>query len=117
MARILLVDDDGEMSKVLRGMLEVRAHTVEEGADGQAALAASLREPVDLVITDIRMPRRSGLSAIEDLKKHSPNVPAIALVEPGSGLLAEAPEAGAEHVFAKPFKVEELLEAVSEVSP
>ena len=79
MARILVVDDEDTVRHVLRQLLQTRGHSIEEAMDGQAALEFCLREAFDLVITDIRMPRRDGLSLIRGLKEYSQNIKVIAL--------------------------------------
>ena len=115
MARILVVDDEDTIRHVLRQLLQSRGHSIEEARDGQAALEFCLREAFDLVITDIRMPRRDGLSLIKGLREYSRNIKMIALTGHDSEALDQAKEAGASYCFHKPFKMDELLEAVEDL--
>ena len=115
MARILVVDDEDVVRYVLRGLLEPCGHTIEEARDGQDALEFCLREAFDLVITDIRMPRRDGLSLIRRLREYSQNIRMMAMSAHGPEALEEAQEAGASFGFTKPFKLEDILEAVEDL--
>ena len=58
MAQILIVDDDPNLRRVLRGVLETAGHEVTEESDGSRALGRFAGHPSDLVITDIYMPER-----------------------------------------------------------
>ena len=115
MARILVVDDEDTVRHVLRQLLQSHGHSIEEAMDGQAALEFCLREAFDLVITDIRMPRRDGLSLIRGLREYSKDIKMIALTGHDAQALEDAKQAGASYGFNKPFKMDELLEAIEDL--
>lgn len=114
MARILVVDDESTVRRVVRRMLETCGHSIEEATDGQEALESCIREAFDLVITDIQMPRLDGFGLIRELKRRSGDTRIFALTGEGPEALIEAREAGASYGFAKPFKVDKVLAAVQE---
>ena len=120
-ARLLLVDDDDGMRRALRRALEHEGHSVIEATNGKHALERLQETTVDLVITDIIMPDTEGLELTFILHKTHPHLPVIAISGGGNRTpefhLSLARHAGAAHVFAKPFVVEEFLEKVSELIP
>ena len=69
MARILLVDDDAHIARVLSIWLTRHGHTALCAANGKAALACLRARPVDLVITDMNMPELDGLAFIKELRR------------------------------------------------
>ena len=72
--RALLVEDDATIAEfVARGLREA-AFAVDHEADGEAGLAAALRQPYDVAIVDLMLPRRDGLSLIEELRRRGAEV-------------------------------------------
>lgn len=120
-SRILLVDDDDSLRLALRRALEMEGHTVVEASNGKRALERLHATAVDLVITDIIMPDCEGLELTLKLHKTHPHLPIIAISGGGNWTpefhLKLARHAGAAHVLAKPFAVEELLEKIRVLSP
>ncbi|HTQ47909.1 MAG TPA: sigma-54 dependent transcriptional regulator [Polyangiaceae bacterium] len=111
--KVLLVDDDAAMGKVLAALL------AQEGMDPQhvpraaEALAALDLAPFDLVITDLRMPGMDGMTLLGELTRRRPELPVIMLTAHGTVPLAvEALKAGAADFVLKPFDREELIYAV-----
>jgi CheY-like chemotaxis protein len=120
MARVLVVDDESQMRGVLRQALERHGHTVEEAADGRQALQHLAQHQPDLVITDLVMPEMEGIELIQAIRRKCPAIPVIAIsggghVEPGN-YLSIASHIGANRTFAKPFRLEEILTAVEELT-
>ncbi len=119
MASILLIDDDPEILRVLRKVLEGAGHEVTEVPDGKTALRWHAGAPKDLVITDIYMPEMDGIELIIRVREAFPETPIIAMS--GGGYLARdrvlgaASMLGADAVLEKPFTVEEAVEAVRKV--
>src|SRR2546426_3076772 len=115
MARILVIDDDGQVRGALRRILERAGHTVLDVADGAAGICVHREGPADLIITDIFMPAPDGLETIRDLRREFPEVKIIAL----SGgdrtgtvdLRKEAKLFGASRALRKPFEPTDLLNA------
>ncbi len=66
--RILVVDDDHEITESLKYALEAKGHQVMTASDGNAGLAMAERENPDLLITDMMMPKRSGFLLLEKLR-------------------------------------------------
>ena len=118
-ARILIIDDEDLLRETLREMLEDAGHQVTEAADGVAGIQAFRDVQVDLVITDIIMPKKDGINTIWQLKQMSPDVKIIAISGgvPG-GPRSDLPLAktyGAQRTLQKPFSRNELLGAMSEL--
>jgi CheY-like chemotaxis protein len=114
--RILVVDDDSSIRKALQIALTNAGYEVLQAADGDEATRLWHETGPDLVITDIHMPRKSGLLLIEDLQAHSSSTPVIAMTDGGPAtqfnLLALAGVLGAVRTIPKPFSLEEMLKAV-----
>ncbi|MBL9169095.1 MAG: response regulator [Verrucomicrobiales bacterium] len=112
-SRILLVDDDHSMRLALRRALDREGYQVFEAGNGHEALRQLENQAVDLVITDIIMPDSEGIELTFALRKRHPGLPVIAMSGGGEWApepyLAIARTAGAAHVFAKPFLMDEFL--------
>ncbi len=116
MARILLVDDDPLLRKVLKSVLELHNHHVIALDEGRKALQVFSPEEIDLVITDLVMPEIDGLEFIIRLRKNYASVPILALSGGGRSrnmeVLDQAGAFGASAMLQKPFLPEKLLETV-----
>lgn len=115
-ARILVVDDEESLRRLLRRTLEGSGHQVTEAGDGQTALEVLKDSPADLVITDLYMPNTDGLELILKLRAFSPGLKVIAL-SGGSQFkrmdtLSIAEQMGAYAAIRKPLDLESLLETV-----
>jgi YesN/AraC family two-component response regulator len=84
MARILLIDDDDSVRRVLRLMLGQFGHFVIEARNGTEGVELFMEANADLVITDIVMPEKEGLEVLKEIRKLSPAVKIIAI--PGVGV-------------------------------
>ncbi|MCI0571677.1 MAG: response regulator, partial [Myxococcaceae bacterium] len=113
-ARVLVADDDAGVRYTLRGMLEDEGLLVEEVGDGQAALQRLAAEPaVDLVISDLRMPRMDGMELLRRTRAFTPAPNIILVTAHGSERHAvEAMKLGALDYFKKPFEVDDVLAVV-----
>ena len=113
---VLVVDDEPEVRVVVTRMLQGMGLTVRQAGDGDAALEA-LEErgapPIDLVLLDLTMPKRSGPSTLTEMRARGMTVPVII----ASGFSAEAvPEGSVIAGFLqKPFRVDALEQAVATV--
>lgn len=115
MAHLLLIDDDEPLRELLAFALTAAGHTVTQAGDGRQALADPA---IDLVITDLVMPRSEGLEVITRLRRHRPSVPVIAIsgAPTNSQLyLKMAAQLGAHRALPKPFTPAELMHAVNEL--
>ena len=79
MARILLLDDDRALRDVVRMILEEAGHVVNDAPDGRAGVEMYRESPSDIVITDIRMPEKTGNETILELRAEFPDVKIIAM--------------------------------------
>jgi len=119
MDRILIVDDEQGVREVLRASLEQAGYAVDEAADGAEALAICEKKPVDLLVTDIVMPKLGGLTLIRSLRDRSPLARIVAISGGGpSGklnFLSTARTFPGVRVLEKPFTLEALGKTVKEV--
>ena len=110
--RILIVDDEQEITFVLRSGLTKHGYDVRVAGDGEAALDLFHAWTPDLVITDLAMPTMTGLQLCQKLRESSP-VPIIILSVKGEeATKVEALDAGADDYLTKPFGMGELLARV-----
>jgi two-component system, chemotaxis family, chemotaxis protein CheY len=121
MARILLIDDDDIVRKMLCRVLSHAGHIVIEACDGSEGLAKFSESEAELVITDLVMPEKEGLEVIMELRKLYPNLKIIAISGGGRFTAAEnlriARYLGAVTVLGKPFTNIALLDAVRQLIP
>lgn len=111
--RILLVDDDSSVRRLLRATLPAEGFDVVEAAGGEEALALAAEAAPDLVLLDWAMPGLSGGDVLRRLKSEHRGVPVIILTakhEPS--YRAEAESLGADTFLTKPFSPLELLATV-----
>jgi DNA-binding NtrC family response regulator len=115
--KALIVDDNVPMADVLVEMLEVfnvHAITVQ---DGETALKSLNEEPIGLVITDLRMPKMSGVELLRSIKAQSPDLPVVvisgfSLSEDDDRVVREI----ADGFLAKPFKMEDVRSLIERVN-
>ncbi len=107
--RILVVDDEPQLTRVLRRSLLAKGYDVRIAGDGEFALQTFRDWPPALVITDLAMPNMSGLELCRRLRAIS-QVPIIVLSVRGEeATKVEALDAGADDYITKPFGMDELL--------
>jgi DNA-binding NtrC family response regulator len=110
---VLVVDDEAAVRYTLRAILEDEGVEVVEAEDGLAALERIDAGGVDLVLSDVRMPRMDGMQLLAELSRR-PGAPRVVLITAfGSERLAvQSMKAGALDYFAKPFEVEDIVRVV-----
>jgi two-component system KDP operon response regulator KdpE len=107
--RILIVDDEPQITRVLRTSLTSHGYDVRSAADGESALETFGDWQPDLVITDLSMPNLNGIELCRRLRKLS-TVPIVVLSVKGEEKTkVEALDAGADDYVTKPFGMDELL--------
>jgi two-component system KDP operon response regulator KdpE len=110
--RILIVDDESQIARVLRTGLKTHGYEVRVAADGDSALETFSDWHPDLVVTDLAMPNMNGLDLCRRLREIS-QLPIIVLSVRGEERAkVEALDAGADDYVTKPFGMDELLARV-----
>lgn len=110
--RILVVDDEPQITRVLRSSLSSNGYEVETAQDGVTALEKMSEWAPDMVITDLAMPRMDGVALCIEIRAHS-NVPILVLsVRDQETAKVKALDAGADDYVTKPFGIQELLARV-----
>ncbi len=107
--KILVVDDEAQITRVLRASLRAHRYEVRTAADGVSALDTFHDWRPDLIITDLQMPEMDGIELCREMRKIS-TVPIIVLSVKGEEKTkVEALDAGADDYVTKPFGIDELL--------
>ncbi len=110
MKRLLLVEDEPGLVLTLSDRLSGEGYAVESAADGESGLERAAREPFDLVLLDVMLPRLGGFDVLRELRKRGVETPVIMLTARGqiadkvAGL-----KLGADDYVTKPFEMTELL--------
>jgi len=116
---VLVVDDSAAIRKILQRVLRqtgMAINTIHEAGDGQEALDLLRSRVVDLVLTNINMPRMDGLELLAAIKKSSDlaAVPVVMITtEGGETKVAEAVRLGAAGYVRKPFTTEQVKEKLT----
>ncbi len=111
-ARILVVDDEAQITRVLRTTLSAHRYDVRIAGDGEAALEIMKDWQPDLIITDLSMPNMDGLSLCKEIRGRS-QMPIIVLsVREDEQSKVKALDLGADDYVTKPFNTNELLARV-----
>lgn len=116
MAKILLVEDDDLVRDMLTQVLERASHQVISAANGEEATEYLRKEAPDIMVTDIIMPKKSGITLISEVKNRHPNLEIIAISGGGrldpAGYLDLSETLGASVSFEKPIDNTALLMAI-----
>lgn len=113
MPRILIADDEPSIRRTLREILEYEGFGVEEAVDGEEAIAKAVGGSVDLLLLDIKMPKRDGMDVLQSLAEKELPVPVVMISGHGSIETAvEATQLGATDFLEKPPDLNRLLVTV-----
>jgi len=114
-ARILVVDDDSQIRRVMRTTLEAQGYEVDEAGSGERALDLLQSGKHDLILLDINLPGKTGIETCRAIRA-SASVPIIMLtVRDAAPDKIEALDAGAQDYVTKPFSMGELLARVRSI--
>ncbi|NMG36746.1 response regulator [Azoarcus sp. TTM-91] len=113
---ILVADDEPKMRRVMEILLKQLGHTVFAAGDGREALALARANPLDLVITDLRMPELDGIGLLTALRAEGNEVPVIVITAHGTVESAvSAMKLGAADYLLRPFDLDALELAITRV--
>ena len=111
--KIMIIDDEVAMCRILKQMLEGEGYEVHTSTDAQSALEAVKSDSFNLVMTDVSMPNLSGIEILSELKKEKPALPVIFVTAQDiNDVLKEALQLGLDGFIEKPFNLQALLEIV-----
>ncbi|GMR07723.1 MAG: response regulator [Gammaproteobacteria bacterium] len=119
MAKILVVDDDDAVRVLIRDSLELDGHDIDEASTGKGLMETFDIHNIDLIVTDLVMPDKSGIDVIMEIKKAHPDIHIVA-ISGGGGItgrfdyLPIAKLIGAQFILRKPFQMKELRDIVNE---
>ena len=111
--RILIVEDEGDIAAFVKKALQEECHAVDVASNGISGEGLALSEPYDLIILDILLPKKDGISVLKILRNEGIRTPVLLLTARGeipdrvAGL-----DAGADDYLVKPFALTELLARV-----
>ncbi|HEY5649241.1 MAG TPA: sigma-54 dependent transcriptional regulator, partial [Nitrospiria bacterium] len=114
MAVILLIEDKESMAKMLNQALRSGGHEVVVAKDGREGIQKYKEKKVDLVVTDLKLPYKTGMDVLETVKERDPLVPVILMTAYGTIETAvKAVKVGAYDFITKPFDPDHLLHLIS----
>ena len=117
MATILAVDDSETMRQMVKQTLQAGNHQVVLADDGEDGLSKYLSTAgVDLIITDINMPKMDGIGLIKEIRMRNATIPILALTtESEDEMRKKGAEAGANGWLVKPFKPAQFIDIVRQI--
>lgn len=116
MSRILLVDDDPNIRRLIMSILRQHGHMVHVAFDGLEAIRLLRVLMPEMLVTDLLMPRMPGLELINAAREDLPDLP-IVVVSAYTNYTREALEAEGIHTLRKPFSQDELVSVVNRAIP
>jgi DNA-binding response OmpR family regulator len=115
-ATVLIVEDDAAIRRAIADMLTFAGYQTLQASDGAEGLDRAVGGAIDLVLLDILMPKRDGLSVLTELRKAKPSLPVIFLTAKGEESdRVKGLRLGADDYVVKPFGPQELLARVEAV--
>ena len=112
MTRILVVDDERQITRMLRASLRASGYEVESAANGRDALALFEEHRPDMVITDLAMPQMDGLELTRAIRRRASTPILVLSVRDADTMKITALDEGADDYITKPFSMPELLARV-----
>ena len=110
--RILVVDDEVQITRVLRAALQSNGYEVSIAKNGVEALTLYLEKAPDLVITDLSMPEMDGVELTREIRQRASTPIIVVSVRNQEGAKIQALDEGADDYITKPFGIQELLARV-----
>jgi DNA-binding response OmpR family regulator len=111
--RVLLVEDDEALAKMLIRVLRDEAYAVDHAGDGQEGEWLAFENPYDVIILDLMLPLQDGVSVLRKIRDAGNKVPVMILTaRDDKEITVEALDAGADDYLTKPFSIDEFLARV-----
>jgi two-component system OmpR family response regulator len=107
--RILVVEDQPDLHRLLRGFLEDAGYAVDGAFDGQEGLAKAMTYPYDVIVLDIMLPKLDGKQVLDELRRHRKTPVLILSARDGLRDRVDGLDLGADDYLVKPFERVELL--------
>ena len=108
--RILVVDDEPQIRRIMRAVLVTKGYEVMEAESGENALELIRSERCDLILLDVNLPGISGIDVCKEIRRSS-EIP-IVVMSAGEESRAKALDAGADDYLKKPFGVSQIFSCV-----
>lgn len=120
-SKVLIIEDEAALSRIIETTLTRRGYEVRRAADGRDGMAHFHTEKYDLVIVDLFMPEKDGFETIRELRQQRPEVKIIAISGGGQhgnagDVLLVAKLIGATRTLEKPFSMPEILAMIDELA-
>ena len=115
METVLIVESDEMIRQVMRRVLVLHGYAVHEAPSGQDGLQRLAEIRPDLVVVDVSLPGKDGLTLIREMRSLENQPPIVALAKLGNRTLEEALSLGADRVVGKPFRLKTFLTIVEDV--
>jgi DNA-binding NtrC family response regulator len=117
MSKVLVVDDEANLRKVLATMLRRTGYDVTVAADGEQGLAEFQKSGADIVVTDLVMPKMGGMELLRSVNSSNPDVPVIIITAHGTvDSAVEAIKLGAFDYITKPFDQTEIQSVIAKAA-
>ena len=116
--KILIVDDSQFTRNLIKKILSEKNFEIFEAGDGNEGLKIFLEQKPDIVLMDIIMPNKDGLTILKQIRENDPNAKVVMCTSIGDQheFIQDALKAGANDIITKPFKKEELLSVIEKVT-
>ena len=119
MASILLIEDDAQLRRLLREVLECAGYQIREAPNGHEGIRSYRTHPTDLIICDLAMPEKGGIRTLQELLQEFPSVKVIMMSgftqQFGAASRVLTSQLGVSYILAKPFDLSHMLELVEQL--
>ena len=113
--KILILDDEEKLLRIIRMGIESKKYDVQTATSASKALKIIYHEPIDLIVTDVKMPGMSGIELVYELERLEMGIPIIVMTAFGDvGTVVKLFKHGAVDYLQKPFSVDELERCIGE---
>lgn len=111
--RVLIVDDETNIRKVLKALVEQQGYSASEARDGMEAISCLKKEEIHTIITDLRMPHLDGMGFLKRISDQYPDIPVIIITAHETvDSAVSALKLGAFDYISKPFEKQEMIQVI-----